>query len=260
MTKLYLFLLLLFNLSCTIFFYLTGTYESIWNYLYNLTVALNYVLAAVYLIQNISLFPKFKSVFLLFIAGYLSTFTSLFIWFLYNTVFNEAVPFPSVADIFWILFYPFVAAGLALLLKRMKTPLNWVNSVEILVLSSILFTIITTFLNINRGVAPTLNAADLVNTLYTGFDSFLIALSIITLRNQKNVKNQSLLYLTFGLLTLSIADTVFAYQTAKNIYWNGNLSDLLFAVSGFLFGLSSLSINATLKSHRGLKISDSFVE
>lgn len=85
----------------------------------------------------------------------------------------------------------------------------------------------------------------LLNGYYPLGDALLMALAFIVLRTGGGKMDRSILIIAGGMLLLAAADTLFTYRNNTEIYWNGDVSDLLFAYSGFFL---SIGIVKTVKS------------
>jgi hypothetical protein len=48
--------------------------------------------------------------------------------------------------------------------------------------------------------------------------------------------------------SLTFGDTIFAYQTSLDTYWNGNMVDIFFSLSGFFFAMGIYSMPTLLNS------------
>jgi hypothetical protein len=62
------------------------------------------------------------------------------------------------------------------------------------------------------------------------------------LRTQTGHLNTHLLYFIFGFIALAGGDTLFAYQTTLESYWNGNIADATFSIAGFLLLLGIINL------------------
>ena len=105
------------------------------------------------------------------------------------------------------------------------------------------FDILYLFLNqTSQGTGVTFGAKFL-NIVYPAADSLLTALAITILRTEKGIADHpNILFFVFSFIVLAAADTVFSFRSSAGIYWNGDISDLLFAVSGFLTSWGILSL------------------
>jgi hypothetical protein len=85
-----------------------------------------------------------------------------------------------------------------------------------------------------------------LNLSYPFFDSLLIAFTLTAIRSQLGHLQPLLLYFVFSFTALAFSDSLFAYQTTLETYWNGNVVDALYAISGFLFAMGTATIHTLL--------------
>lgn len=236
------FLLLIINVSWTVFLYLLDSHSTLLNYLYNLSYGLNFIVSAFYCFIYLKKCPLHRTSLFYFLSSFITFSIAQLIWIYYNVVAHTEIPYPGSADIFWVLFYPLIAIGFANLLKEIGSPLKLSNYVELGIISSIIFLILSTFLALDSSQLNLPFITKLLNYTYPIADSLLIGFSIITLRSQVGHLNPKLLYFIFGFALLTVGDTLFAHQTATNSYWNGNIADLAYAISGYFILMGVISL------------------
>lgn len=226
--------LLILNVVWTVFLYFQPSHTTSINYLYNLSYGLNFFLASYLCFGYIKKFLNFRVSLNFFNLSFISFFIAQLVWLYYNLIIKTAVPYPGWADFFWLLFYLLIATGFIVLLRTLKSALTIANYIEIFITAGIIFLIISSFLSLNTSQAGLPILTQFLNYAYPVADAFLIALSITTLRSQAGRLKTMLLFFIFGFIGLAVADTFFAYQTTLEVYWNGNIVDLIYAFSGFL--------------------------
>lgn len=235
-------ILLIFNILFCGFLYFEPTHTTNLNYLYNASYGLNFLLASYLSFSFLKAFPKQQSALLSFASAFTSFTVAQAIWIYYNLFTNTEIPYPGPADFFWVLFYFLIALGVVLLLKSFSVSLTFSNLMEILVISGLIFLIISSFLSLNNTQVGLPFLTKLLNYAYPICDSILIALSITALRSHIGRLNSNFLYFIFGFIALTIGDTTFAYQTTLETYWNGNITDLTYAISGFLLLIATINL------------------
>lgn len=176
---------------------------------------------------------------------WLSFTLGLFLWFLGEvgwmvyTLIGVEIPYPSFADIFWLVGYvPFFVA-LYLYVKTFASAL----SKRILVVSmsvTFLLTVLVTF----SLITPVLGAEEDIATLIVDFaypflDLALLCISILGLFIFfKGNLGKSWAFINGALLLNTVADILFSYTTSQNTYYNGHPIDLLYTISYIFFALA----------------------
>ena len=213
---------------------------TIWNYQFNTGVAVFYFLAFAIAMWRLRAFRKNqpeRRVFRYFGLAGLCWGIAFMIWTYYNVVLQVKVPYPSVADVFFVPAYPLL--GLALLdlheTYHSRIQLRVVrDSIVIVFVSAI---VILTVLN-RPDLSPDLGLSkNILNVFYSLGDVMLVAVALIELRTGQAKKHRGLYLLALFFLLQAGADFLFAYHNNAEVYWNGELADLLFGASGFIFAL-----------------------
>lgn len=156
------------------------------------------------------------------------------IWSFYTMVMLVEVPFPSVADIFYVGFTVLMVAACLCLLLYLKAPLEQSNVVEFFgVIVVVYLAIFVLMLQPNLDFeAPILS--NLLNYFYPLGDAFVFSFLLLIYRLASPRAKRLAGWLMAGLLFQVIADLMFTYRQSHALYWNGDISDYLYAVSGFL--------------------------
>ncbi len=227
---------------------------TIFNYLFNLAYAVIFLLGMYIAFVRSNRFvdtPNLHKSMRFFGAGLFFFATGLIIWTFYNLVLKVEIPYPSLSDIAFLLYYPGAILGIYFLIKSFGGEITKNMAVEGILIFFTFFALIYIFLN-QTSLGPDVAFwARFLNVLYPLADSLLISFAITILRTERGIAGQPyILYFVFGFLILAIADTIFSYRSAMGVYWNGDISDLLFAASGFLTSLGLLSLpNISLTNH-----------
>lgn len=167
----------------------------------------------------------------------------LLIWSYYNIFLKVEMPYPSWADASFLIFYPGTIAGIIFLIKAVGEKMTKRMLWEGLTVFLIFFGILYQFIYQNSAGIGFFDPTNMLNFVYLMADSMLTAAALIVLRTEEGIsKHPYILYFVFGFIMLATADTIFSYSSAIGTYWNGDISDILFALSGFLtaFGFSYL--------------------
>jgi len=222
-----------------------------------------YPLAA---LQEIVLFGNLAKVFSLFVAASSLTSTQnvfktgdtpqkawtslaagMWIWFFAQVIFAfykivlKQSPYPSLADIFFVIAYFPLLVGVALLIKDFRStglPMGSKNSYLLQAASLIAFYAIIFFWKL-KDLLMTNDAPFLkfLNVGYPTFDFLLIAMTSVLIRISLVLRGGSLarswIVLGLGFTLVGIADIIFAYQPLPFL-------DMLFFSGYFLIGLAGI--------------------
>ena len=243
------FLLLIVNIVWSVLLYnFEPTHVSNWNYLYNFGYGLNYLLAAGLSFSYLKKYTSARPALMFFGVGFLLFFIAQVIWVYYNVIANLPVPYPGPADFFWLLFYVMMGIGFFLLLANIKSTFSPANLLETIVSSGVIFLLLSSFLSLNNTQYGLPLLTQFLNYAYPLADAILISLSIVTLRTQTGHLHAYLLFFIFGFMSLAVGDTLFAYQTTLETYWNGNITDVAYSFAGFLLLLGAINLPRLLDS------------
>lgn len=220
------------------------TKTTVLNYAFNIGYALAFLTAAgiaFYGIKILGFGAKVsKSLIFFGIAGLLYGI-GLVIWAYFNLYLKVAIPYPSYADIFFVLFYPVMGLGLFAVLGEFITISN-----RKVIFETMLLAIVTVFL-INLLNRPDLSEnlpilTKLLNVAYPLFDVLLISLTYISIRISSRKIEPSLMMLISALTFQATGDLFFSFRSATNIYWNGDISDFFLMMSGITLAFAVVNI------------------
>lgn len=237
-----LFILLLVNLVFCAWLYTLPSHDTPINYLYNLAYGLNFLLATYVSISFLIKCRVHRTIHLIMMLGSLSFFIAQLIWVYYNLILHSPIPYPGLADLFWVLFYPLTALGGYLIMRDIKIIFTWERLLEMAVSFGIIFFIIYSFLIINNVQENLPLFTQLLNLSYPFFDALLLTMTLTAIRSQQGQLQPLLLYFIFAFITLAFGDTLFAYQTTLETYWNGNIVDAVYALAGYFYAMGIVSL------------------
>lgn len=229
-----------------VYLYTLTAQDTYFNFLYNLIYGSIFIfggLTVLFYAIKFSVTTNLGKMLVFFGSGLLSFACGNIVWYLYNNLFKIEVPFPSLADIFYIAFYPFMIVGTIYLLRIYKTLLNKSiirDSIIIVIISFIV--IFTIFFRIDFLSSGTSLFQRLVTILYPFGDAVIISITLVALRVGGGRLHPSLYILTFGLLMQSVADLLFNYRNIVGLYWNGDIADLFFSFGGFFMSIGIFEI------------------
>lgn len=215
--------------------------DTVWNYSFNLAIAAFYVLAAAIAFWSLrSRRSTQASRSILRYFGMAAGFWAIAfaIWATYNLALERDVPYPSLADAFFILAYPFLGLALWKLHVSYGTRPTDRTIGEAMVIVAISAALIFVFLNRPDVSADLGLTKNLLNVAYSLGDILLLTMAFLQLRSGQAAKYPGLYLLVIFLLLQVAADTLFSYRNNASIYWNGDIADFYFAASGFVFALT----------------------
>jgi len=210
--------------------------------LINLPIDLVAVLAAVYVLTRKDLDKRFRRMWLLLGLGFLAYFIGDLIWAYMENVL-EVTPFPSVSDVFYLLFAPLLAAGL------ISMPNTFLNRQERLQFAfDLLITmIITTMLMWYFVIQPT--AASYVGDLLTqaiaiGYpisDMIVVGAIVSALLRKPDQDLRSVLWLLILCIFFNVvSDIIYAYSGLAGTYVTGTWLDTGWSFGSLFFIFAAL--------------------
>jgi hypothetical protein len=187
---------------------------------------------------------RLSRIWLSFTLGMLLWFFGELGWFVYTMVLNVEIPYPSLADIFWLVGY--VPLFLALLFyvqlfqPVISRKLFFIAGFSVACVSILTFPLL---------IMPVLAEASedfvmlFINLAYPSLDLMLflesvLGLSVFTIAKVKSRVGVAWRIINAAILTIVLADMTFSYTTLNGTYYNGHPAELLFHVSYLLFALA----------------------
>jgi hypothetical protein len=230
----------------TILIVRSGLGNTTFNYLYSPVASLLYFLGAFAAILGI------RAVTLKSTAGKMLTSIALaytfygianLSWGYYTLILKVEIPYPSMADIFFMLYYPFMAGTFLYLFTMFDTKITTQIIIESIVAFSISFFII--FFLIIRPELPKGGAISLQNILdiaYPFFDVVMVTLVYLGIRVSSGKVRSVLPYFLFGVGLEVICDLWFSYATNAGTYVNGDTNDLAYMIASYSIVLGIVSV------------------
>ncbi len=164
-------------------------------------------------------------------------------WGVLELVYNEN-PFPSVADVFFILSPTSLLVGFGILVfprfKQISTEvkiIGTITSVFLLIPSVMLTNSVSEFDVVERALSLTVVVLDVGLIWFTTISVMWLATS----------KNKSGIYFTLGILSFYVGDTFFSFTSISGTYYSGNPSDIFYYWCFVFLGFAA---------YRGLKHSE----
>lgn len=214
--------------------------DTIWNYAFNIAYAFLFfsgALLSFYYAVRSTMNIDIRIVLWLFGAGLLSYAAGLCMWAYYNIVVQLEIPYPSLADFFFIAYLIFTMIGFLYLIKKSKKSLSAriiFDSLIFVIISAIIIYQFYSHIELSSDLSLLTN---ILNVTYPLLDIVLLSIVLITLRIFGGEIQQNILLLTIGFMVDVIADLLFTYRTTQDSYWNGDISDFMFATAAYMISI-----------------------
>jgi hypothetical protein len=187
---------------------------------------------------------QFSVIWLYFTCGLLIWFMGEVSWAVYTLVLGVELPYPSFADVFWLFGYiPFFIA-LYWYVKMFSNVLNK-KLLALSMISTVALAIVVavTLFSYVSGAEEDL-VAIAVNFAYPLLDLLLFSVAQIGLIIfWKGKLGKSWLLINAGIAVDTLADILFSYTTAQEIYYSGHMLDVLFIIA-YLLDLIAFYVHA----------------
>jgi serine phosphatase RsbU (regulator of sigma subunit) len=163
----------------------------------------------------------------------------------YDLVLNQVPPYPSLADVAYLMEYPFFLLGILLLPAR---PVPVASRARIALDGLMVMTAALTFSwyfvlgpVIQQGSETVL--AKVVSAAYPLAEIVLITcLLILALRPGERALRVAAYLLALGLIILVVLDSIYGYQTLNDLYVTGTILDVGWPVPYMLIGLGAFAV------------------
>jgi len=185
---------------------------------------------------------KFSRIWLCFTLGMALWFLGELGWAVYTLLLNVEIPYPSIADVAWLIGYVPLFVALHLYLRAFRVAVSkkmFAIATVIVIIGSLALLV---FL-----VTPIFGAAEEVTTLavdiaYPTFDLALLSLAILGLLVfAKGRIALAWFFISDAIVMNVIADMLFSYTTLQDTYFIGHPLELLFHWGYILFALAFYS-------------------
>jgi hypothetical protein len=178
---------------------------------------------------------KFLTIWICFTVGMTLWFLGELSWAVYTFFLNVEIPYPSIADLFWLGAYIPLLIALFVYSRLFVSVLSNRKKALIAALIIILGVLVSVALIVPiMGVEENL-ATLAIDLAYPLLDIALLSMALVGLVIfQKGGLGKSWLWIILGIMLNVAGDMIFSYTTAQGTYYNGHLSELLF-IYGYLF-------------------------
>ncbi len=165
-------------------------------------------------------------------------------WSLLELVLKES-PFPSIADAFYLLYYPFFLAGVMLLTREPTSPADRIN--RGLDIATIMAVAILGFWNFLLGPIIESNAAapafeQIILLAYPVGDLVLLGALLVLMYGESDAHDLRWIHILWtGIILMILADTVYSFRTIQGTYVSGDILDLGWIAGMLIIGLAGAS-------------------
>lgn len=182
------------------------------------------------------------------------------IWNYYLFFTEVSVPYPSAADIIFILSWPLWTYGIWELSEAVGIKFAWKKVSKGFLIIPLIVTLFSVYLlmYVARGGVTYENFPKLFFDLFYPLGDIVIltvTVSIFLLLRKflGGVYKTPMLILLFGFLLNYISDFLFSYTTTKETYFNGHVVDFLFMTTMFVLSIGLSMLNPSILNSKEIK-------
>jgi len=182
---------------------------------------------------------RFSLVWVSFALGLALWFLGELCWAIYTLIMGVEIPYPSIADVFWLSGYIPLFVALFVYVKIFRSVLSrrmiGIAVAIVFALSVIVSaTLIIPIVEVEEDLVKMF-----FDFVYPFFDLVLLFVAILGLIVFfKGSLGKSWLLINAGIVSIAVADILFSYTTAQEIYYNGHPLELFFHWGYILFLLA----------------------
>ncbi len=165
-------------------------------------------------------------------------------WMVLDTALGQEIPFPSVADLFWVLGYVPLFLGLALLIRLMakgrRIPFPRMAFVIVTSLAILILSTGFVFLPVVQDDRMSIVEKTL-NVLYPSLDVVLIILAFVLAANfRRGLLARTWRLMVFGFILIGTSDLTFSWLTWNEAFHDWHPVDLGWVVGYLLLALAAV--------------------
>jgi len=184
-------------------------------------------------------------IWLCFTLGMLFWFLGELGWAIYTMVLNIEIPYPSIADVFWLIGYVPMFIALVFYIEIIQPAISvklfWVAAVIVTGVSVIGFS--TLMIPVLAGASEQDFVTIGISLAYPALDLALfleaiLGLLVFSVTRLKGRVGVAWRFINAAILLNVVADGVFSYTTMEGTYYNGHSLELLFHFGYLLFALA----------------------
>lgn len=157
------------------------------------------------------------------------------LWFYYEVVLKES-PFPSLADVFYLMVFPLMLIGLLSLstqLESKEEKIKFTLDVGIVMLASFMALWEVLFNRIIQANSESYFTMGLMMAYPIGDLVVLTGISSLVMRRSTDKNHPSMIFLVLYILSFLVGDLVFAYMNTVGTYQSGSFIDMAWVIGEF---------------------------
>jgi diguanylate cyclase len=184
--------------------------------------------------------PAHRAPWVLFALGQASFLTGDVLYYWLETH-NETVPVPSIADVFYLMMYPLVLAGLALKIRKNSNGTkDWAGLIDTGIFGIAMFSVL--WVLVMDTYVPIAGNATIERIILLGYPVMDLAVLFMALRLAVVLHraHKSLTLIIGALVFLVIADVQYGMQNAKGQFQTGSIIDAFWLGFYVFFALAAL--------------------
>jgi len=188
---------------------------------------------------------RLSRIWLGFTLGMLLWFLGQVGWAVYTMILNVEIPYPSIADVFWLIGYVPLFIALLLYVQLFQPVISvrmflgagaTVAGVSVIIFSRLMIPVLAEASQqdfVTLGISLAYPSMDLALYLLA-----FLGLLVFTVTKLKGRVGIAWLLISAAIFTNTLADMSFTYATLSGTYYNGHPQELLFHLSYILFALA----------------------
>lgn len=205
------------------------------NYLFNVGIAAIYFIGTIIggvLLGHEEISSKKRFFFYMTLSLFFSGL-AMSIWSYYNIILHIASPYPSIADLFFILYTGCLGIGFWHYFDLLKIDLKKRNLIEAILIIFVVC-IFMFFIIDQPQYSRAMSVTEIMfNYLYPLSDAVTLGVALVIIRNT-GIKHSGIVLLFLSVMFLIVGDLLFSIRTYNQTYWNGDYADLFFLFSATL--------------------------
>jgi hypothetical protein len=228
--------IILFIILSAVSLYLSfyGIQDSLMNQIFSLMINIMYLYGFFISILGITRYHLGVSTMgksIMYIGGaFLVYFIADSIWTYYSIVLYIDIPYPSVADIFYILFYPMIMLGFLTFLQLLHQKISWKIYLEAIIISCFILFVLMGISQIHITEIFS-SATRLLDFLYVFFDVLLFGFAYTGVRIGGGELKPILVLMAIGMFLEAVSDTLFTLANNNGWYFNGSFYDMVYILA-----------------------------
>lgn len=221
---------------------------------YTIIMVLIAVSSLVVSLLNNSIYKSYQLPAVLLSIGLMCTALGELFWAYYVEILDIQIPYPSIADVWFVLFYPVTFIALSTLSVYLTVTDDKRKALLTLFKRLIIFFIVSgialsmVLYTQNYDPAAVSNLARLFDYIYLICDALLLVhiillvFIVIIAPKKQPVLVKAVMALVLGVTLLLLADSLFAYSTDLGTFEDGGYIDLLFLLSTYFISISVIKL------------------